>query len=164
MVSSQVILRKLEPSDLPYLYAWENDDAAWPDGATHNPLSQQDLRDYIESTTGDFYRDGQIRLIIVSEGLSVGCIDLFDYDARNRKAALGLYIAPEYRGNHLAESALQQVEQLASRHLGLRLLYAIIAENNSSCCHLFDRVEYNHVATLPAWTLEAAARVYQKIF
>ena len=57
-------LRKIEPSDLPFLYQWENDAASWADGANHNPLSQQDLRDYIASTTGDIYRDGQLRLII----------------------------------------------------------------------------------------------------
>ena len=57
-------LRKIEPNDLPFLYQWENDAASWADGANHNPLSQQDLRDYIASTTGDIYRDGQLRLII----------------------------------------------------------------------------------------------------
>ena len=55
-------LRKIEPNDLPFLYQWENDAASWADGANHNPLSQQDLRDYIASTTGDIYRDGQLRL------------------------------------------------------------------------------------------------------
>ena len=57
-------LRKLEPSDLPFLYQWENDASSWADGSNHNPLSQRDLRDYIESTTGDIYKDGQLRLII----------------------------------------------------------------------------------------------------
>ena len=90
-------LRKIEPSDLPFLYQWENYAAVWADGANHNPLSQQDLRDYIASTTGDIYKDGQLRLII-EDGSTIGCIDLFDFDPRNRRAALGMYIAPEYRG------------------------------------------------------------------
>lgn len=64
-------LRKLEPSDLPFLYQWENDASVWADGSNHNPLSQQDLRDYIESTTGDIYKDGQLRLIIHSSSESV---------------------------------------------------------------------------------------------
>ena len=57
-------LRKIEPKDLPFLYQWENDASVWADGSNHNPLSQQDLRTYIESTTGDIYKDGQLRLII----------------------------------------------------------------------------------------------------
>ena len=54
-----ITLRKLEPSDLPFLYQWENDADAWADGANHNPLSQHDLREYIAASTGDIYRDGQ---------------------------------------------------------------------------------------------------------
>ena len=80
----------------------------WADSDTHNPLSRHDLHQYIENTTGDIYRDGQLRLIIEDSQLLtlnsqlstkvVGCIDLFDFDARNRKAAIGMYIAPEARG------------------------------------------------------------------
>ena len=92
-------LRKIEPSDLPFLYQWENDATMWADSDTHNPLSRHDLHQYIENTTGDIYRDGQLRLIIESSEAGImGSIDLFDFDARNRKAAIGMYIAPEARG------------------------------------------------------------------
>ena len=63
-------LRKIEPTDLPYLYQWENDARMWADSDTHNPLSQADLREYIASSTGDIYRDGQLRLIIEDSQLS----------------------------------------------------------------------------------------------
>ena len=63
-MNGMINLRKIEPSDLPFLYQWENDATSWAEGDTHNPLSQQDLRDYIASTTGDIFRDGQLRLII----------------------------------------------------------------------------------------------------
>ena len=144
-------LRKIEPNDLPFLYQWENDAASWADGANHNPLSQQDLRDYIASTTGDIYRDGQLRLIIeqitndqspgassrlteevrdrsAEEGFppitnaTIGCLDLFDFDPRNRRAAIGMYIAPEARGNGVGRQALEQLEQYAFDHLNLRVL------------------------------------------
>ena len=102
-------LRKIEPSDLPFLYQWENDATMWADSDTHNPLSRHDLHQYIENTTGDIYRDGQLRLIIEDSQLStkvVGCIDLFDFDARNRKAAIGMYIAPEARGKGVGKHAV----------------------------------------------------------
>ena len=63
-------LRKIEPSDLPFLYQWENDATMWADSDTHNPLSRHDLHQYIENTTGDIYRDGQLRLIIEDSQLS----------------------------------------------------------------------------------------------
>ena len=132
-----ITLRKLEPSDLPFLYQWENDASSWPDGSIHNPLSQQDLRDYIASTTGDIYADRQLRLIIEADGATVGCIDLFDFDVRNRKAALGMYVAPDARGRGVGRQALQRMEEYAFGQLQLRLLYAIIATDNAPCSRLY---------------------------
>lgn len=172
-------LRKIEPSDLPFLYLWENDRTAWRDGDTHNPLSQQDLRAYIESTTGDIYRDGQLRLIIEEksgekqiepeqsgkaqnreEVLTVGCIDLFDFDIRNRKAAMGLYIAPEYRRHGYAREAVSALKEYAFEVLDLRLLYVHIGEWNTPCLSLFERLGFERVAVLPRWTLEGDVEVY----
>jgi len=162
-------LRKLEPSDLPFLYLWENDASAWADGDNHNPLSQQDLRDYIESTTGDIYKDGQLRLIIEQSPITndqspitIGCIDLFDLDPRNRKAALGMYIAPEHRGKGVGRQALEQLETYAFGHLNLRLLYAVIATNNIPCSALYRSAGYQPSSPLPAWTLESDAVIWIK--
>ena len=143
-----VSLRKIEPSDLPFLYQWENDAVSWADGANHNPLSQQDLRDYIAATTGDIYKDGQLRLIIESDGATVGCIDLFDFDPRNRRAAIGMYLAPETRGKGLGKQALEQLEQYAFGHLQLRLLYAVIATNNEACSALYKHAGYTPTSPL----------------
>ena len=158
-----VKLRKIEPSDLPFLYQWENDASAWADGSNHNPLSQQDLRDYIASTTGDIYKDGQLRLIIEDEGVTVGCMDLFDFDPRNRKAAIGMYVAPEYRGKGVGRRALEQLEAYAFGHLNLRLLYAVIATSNIPCSALYKTAGYLPSSPLPAWTLESDAVIWTKI-
>lgn len=159
-------LRKIEPSDLPYLYQWENDASAWADGSNHNPLSQQDLRDYIASTTGDIYRDGQLRLIIESyspkDGLTIGCIDLFDFDPRNRRAAIGMYIAPEYRGKGVGHEAVKLLEDYAFGFLHLRCLYAIIATNNAPCSALYEHAGYQPSTPLPSWTLESDAILWLK--
>ena len=163
-----VKLRKIEPSDLPFLYQWENDAAVWADGANHNPLSQQDLRDYIASTTGDIYKDGQLRLIIEDHSTlntqpsTIGCIDLFDFDPRNRRAALGMYIAPEYRGKGVGREALKQLESYAFDFLHLRCLYAVIATNNKACSALYEHAGYKPSSVLPAWTLESDAVIWIK--
>ena len=174
-------LRKLEPSDLPFLYQWENDASAWADGSNHNPLSQQDLRDYIASTTGDIYRDGQLRLIIESPitrnevnralaaennqspiTITLGCIDLFDFDPRNRRAAIGMYISPEYRGQGVGKAALELLEDYAFNHLNLRVLYAVIATNNAACSALYRAAGYTPSTPLTAWTLESDAILWLK--
>lgn len=164
MIESSIIvrLRKVEPSDLPFLYQWENDAAAWADGSNHNPLSQKDLRDFITSSTGDLYKDGQLRLIIESNGTTIGCIDLFDLDIRNRRAGIGMYIAPEYRGKGYGAAAVKALEEYAFGFLDLRLLYAIIAVTNEPCSHLYRVLNYEPSSVLTAWTLESDAILWQK--
>lgn len=156
-------LRKIEPADLPFLYRWENDATAWADGANHNPLSQQDLRDYINSTTGDIYRDSQLRLIIEDESkATLGCIDLFDFDPRNGRAAIGMYIAPEARGQGVGMQAVQQLEAYAFGFLHLRVLYAIIATSNTACSELYRHAGYEPSSPLKGWTLESDAVLWIK--
>ena len=179
LTNPMIALRKIEPTDLPFLYQWENDASAWADGANHNPLSQQDLREYIASTTGDIYKDGQLRLVIqsVSEvlctlsaqrsvspqgGLTLGCVDLFDFDPRNRRAALGMYIAPEHRGKGVGRKALAQIEAYAFDFLHLRCLYAVIAQNNAACSSIFEHAGYMPSSPLKNWTLESDAVIWIK--
>ena len=158
-------LRKIEPTDVPYLYRWENDASAWADGSNHNPLSQQDLRDYVVASTGDIYRDGQLRLIIENREPGteiIGCADLFDFDPRNRRAEIGLYIAPEYRGKGYAAQVLLQLEQYAFSFLQMRVLYAIVAVHNKPCSDLFLSSHYTPSSLLPDWTLEGDAVLWTK--
>ena len=156
-------LRKIEPTDLPYLYQWENDAQMWVDSDTHNPLSQSDLRDYIACSTGDIYRDGQLRLMIEEEGACMGCIDLFDFDPRNRKAAIGMYIAPYARGKGIGVQSVKLLEEYAFNFLHLRMLYAIIATTNIVCSNIYKKEGYEPSSILRAWTLEDDAILWQKI-
>ena len=156
-------LRKIEPTDLPFLYQWENDASAWSDGSNHNPLSQQDLRDYIASTSGDIYRDGQLRLIIESaDSLTLGCIDLFDFDPRNRRAAIGMYIAPECRGRGVGREAVRLLEEYAFGHLNLRLIYAVIATSNHACSTIFRDAGFTATPAITEWTLKDSAQIWYK--
>lgn len=169
-------LRKIEPSDLPFLYQWENDATMWADSDTHNPLSRHDLHQYIENTTGDIYRDGQLRLIIEScaetsspnnlIALSpniIGCIDLFDFDARNRKAAIGMYIAPDARGKGVGKQAVHMLLDYAFDFLHLRMVYAVISVNNVPCTHLYEQMGFVPSSPLRDWTLEGDAILWQKV-
>ena len=156
-------LRKIEPSDLPFLYQWENDATMWADSETHNPLSRHDLHQYIENTTGDIYRDGQLRLIIESSEAGImGCIDLFDFDARNRKAAIGMYIAPEARGKGVGKQAVEQLLDYAFGFLHLRMIYAIISVHNHPCSRIYEQMGFIPSSPLKDWTLEGDAILWQK--
>ena len=146
-------IRALEIADLPWLYRWENDASAWADSDTHNPLSQRLLREYIESSTGDLYKDGQLRLIIEHEGVTAGCVDLFDFDPRSRKAAMGLYISPEMRGKGLATRAVEWLISYAREFLQLHQLYAVIRTSNRACCQIYEGLGFAADARLKEWVI-----------
>ena len=161
-------IRALEITDLPLLYQWENDATAWADGDTHNPLSQRLLREYIESTTGDLYKDGQLRLIIEEEGVIAGCIDLFDLDVRSRRAGMGLYIAPAQRGKGLARKAVEWMLSYAREFLHLHQLYAVIRCSNAACVNIYNELGFRNEAVLKDWVIAPDgsydnATVFQKI-
>ena len=160
-----IVLRKLEPDDLPLLYLWENDTDAWLDGSTHNPLSKDDLRDYILRTTGDIFKDEQLRLMIcpAADGEPVGCVDLYDVDIRNRKAAVAIYIAPAYRRQGLAREALRQLKTYVTDILCFRLLYVMVRKSNKISVCLFQSVGFQNVACLPNWLNEDDIFVLQTI-
>ncbi len=163
-----ITLRKIEPTDLPFLYQWENDAASWADGSNHNPLSQKDLRDYIATSTGDLFKDGQLRLMIedrtTASSLTVGCIDLFDLDVRNRRAAFGLYVAPDHRGKGYGLSAVRQMEEYGFGFLHLRTLYAVISSANTACRKIYEQCNYEALSPLRNWTLEGDAILYTKSY
>ena len=162
-----MLLRALEIKDLPYLYQWENDAQAWSDSGTHNPLSQKLLREYIENASGDIYVDGQLRLIIDCNGQTAGAMDLFDFDPRSLKAAIGMYIAPECRGKGIGHEAVRLLEKYAFDFLHMHQLYAIIAIDNHPCRAIYKKAGYEQSATLKDWVLRKAgykdAVVYQKV-
>lgn len=160
-----VTLRKIEPDDLPQLYQWENDQDAWLDGDVHNPLSEADLRDYILQTTGDIFRDGQLRLMILidSQTEPVGCVDLYDVDIRNRKAAVAIYLSKQFRGRGLALEALRKLNRYVSKVLCFRMLYALVREENLASLALFRAACYVQVATLPKWVNEGNICVLQSV-
>ena len=171
-----ILLRKLEPDDLPLLYQWENDADTWLDGDTHNPLSHEDLRDYIMRTTGDIFRDGQLRLMIcpasdstadtplkggVVSAEPVGCVDLYDVDIRNRRAAVAIYVSRKHRNQGYAEAALLELKSYVAHILCFRILYALVREDNSASINLFQAAGFKQVAVLPEWINEGNILVLQ---
>ena len=162
-------LRALEITDLPFLYQWENDATAWADSDTHNPLSSGLLREYISSSTGDIYKDGQLRLVLDDDGATMGCIDLFDFDPRGRKAAIGMYISPSARGKGHGKEAVRLLEEYAAGFLRLHMLYAIISVENKACRAIYEQAGFTPTGTLRDWMLETNGKyvdaiIYQKTY
>ena len=153
--SYRIILRAIEPSDLDYLYQRENHAAVWHDGGTIAPYSRQLLHEYIEQYSADIYKDRQLRLIITLTGSrqSIGIADLYDFDPRNRRAGVGLFIDSEYRRQGYGKETLHILSRYAFQFLHLHQLYAFIRATNNPSRALFSSCGFTYSATLPAWLL-----------
>ncbi len=104
-------LRPITPEDIDLLLNWENDPAVWPVSGTVRPFTREQIAQFVENQQLGFAANGQLRLIIEVEGRPVGALDLFDYDATDRSAGVGILIAnSEDRRKGYAAKALQLLE------------------------------------------------------
>ena len=146
-------LRAVEPEDLELLYLWENNPALWAVGNTRQPYSKFALKEYIAQVDTNIYESGQLRLMIVEKTgrKTVGTVDLFDFDAHNRKIAFGLYVAEEFQGRGLATSALKLIEKYVFDFLQLNQLYCHISESNTASRKMFEKEKYETNGKLKQW-------------
>ena len=73
-------LRALEPDDLDFLFALENDPDLWAVSDTLAPVSLHALREYLAHAGADFYEVRQLRLVICEADEAVGTLDIFDFN------------------------------------------------------------------------------------
>ena len=141
---TRIKLRALEPEDLDFLYALENDPGIWEVSGTLTPYSKKVLRDYLETAHRDIYEVKQLRLAICSgDKTPVGLIDLYDFDPRHQRAGLGIVISePGNRDRGYGEEAIRLMVEYAFRVLGLHQLYASVGENNRRSRHLFEKLGF----------------------
>jgi diamine N-acetyltransferase len=142
MQFKDIELRALEPEDLELLYEWENNDSYWVLSNTITPYSRYILKKYLEDSHKNIYETGQLRLMIdyKPEKVTIGTIDIFDFDPFNKRAGLGILIADEnYRRKGLASMSLTCVIDYCFKTLQLHQLYCNILVNNSESIELFKK-------------------------
>ena len=107
-------LRALEPEDIDFLYQLENEETLWEVSDTQLPFAKHLLQDYIRNAQQDIYEAKQYRYVIAfEEGTPMGCVDLYDFSPKHRRAAVGIALLPVYRGKGYAKEALRQGLQVA---------------------------------------------------
>ena len=90
---------------------------------------------------------GNLRLY----ALPYGCVDLYNYDPLNRRAAVGIMVANEYRRQGYALAMLHELQVLASTNYQLHTLYADIASSNSASLGLFRKAGYQECGHFKEW-------------
>ena len=151
-----IYLRALEPEDLEFVYAIENDENFWEVSNTQTPYSKFLVRQYLENAHQDIYEAKQIRLAICKNNTSeaIGLIDLFDYDALNQRAGIGIIIRNETNRNQgLGNESLDLLVNYAFQKLQLHQLYANIGANNEASLKLFTTFGFQKIGVKKDWNL-----------
>ncbi|WP_445710330.1 GNAT family N-acetyltransferase [Flavobacterium sp.] len=147
-------LRALEPEDLEFVHAIENDEAIWEVSNTQTPYSRFLIRQYLENAHQDIYEAKQLRLAICLNATSeaIGLIDLFDFDPRNNRAGVGILIREiENRAKGIGTEALGMLINYAFHQLQLHQLYANIGTENENSMQLFSKFGFKEIGIKKEW-------------
>ena len=166
LVGELIQLRAMEPSDLDRLYKWENDTTIWSVSGTLAPFSRFVLEQYLASSHQDIYSNKQLRLLIDltvhdeeedddADQRSIGCIDLFDFDPKNRKAGVGILIADRAdRGKGYATEALTLLVEYGFDVLDLHQIHSNVRVDNENSVALFKKIGFEITGLKQDWILD----------
>ncbi|MGI4871293.1 MAG: GNAT family N-acetyltransferase [Janthinobacterium lividum] len=146
-------LRALEPDDLDFLYALENDPDLWAvSDVLPAPISRHALREYLRHAAASLAEAGQMRLVIsAQDGRAVGTVDLYDYNALHRRAGVGIAVLKgEWRRGY-AQAALAALLPYAWQALHLHQLYCTVAQSNQKSIRLFREAGFQRVGIRREW-------------
>lgn len=149
-----IFLRALEPEDLEFVYAVENNEGIWEVSNTITPYSKFLIRQYLENAHQDIYEAKQLRLAICKKDSAeaVGLIDLFDFDAKNKRAGVGIIIQNETdRNSGFGKEALGLVIDYSFSQLQLHQLYANIGTGNKASKSLFTTFGFEEIGVKKDW-------------
>ncbi len=157
LAKGKISLRPPEPEDIDFLLKMENDTSLWNVSNTHNPFSRFDIEQYVLLADKDIYSAMQLRFIIEniesSNHVKVGVIDVFDFDAHNRRAGIGVMIIEKDQNKGYAGIALDILISFLFSHIGIHQLYCNIGVDNNTSIKLFESRGFNRVGIKKEWNL-----------
>lgn len=153
MIGKNISLRALEPDDASLLYKWENDPSIWHVSNTIAPYSRFDIDQYILNS-GDIFSSKQLRLMIIlteNPAITVGAVDLFDFDPLHKRAEIGILIHESYRGNGYASEAIEMLKEFAFNTLNLHQLYCHVPTDKEINLNLFTKLGFTISGIRKQW-------------
>jgi diamine N-acetyltransferase len=149
-----IYLRALEPEDLDFIYALENNESIWEVSNTQTPYSRFLIRQYLENAHQDIYEAKQLRLAICHNETeeTLGLIDIFDFDPKNNRAGVGILIGSQaYRSKGTGSEALELVIKYSFQQLQVHQLYANIGSDNEISLQLFTKFGFQKIGIKKDW-------------
>ena len=138
-----IFLRALESNDIDYLFLVENNEKYWSISDVQVPFSKYILTSYLENSDMDIYKVKQLRLVISDyEYNTIGLIDLFDIDFKNKRAGVAIIINDDKQMQGYAKEAIKFLINYSKTHLSLHQLYCNVLEDNIQSLNLFKSANF----------------------
>ena len=147
-----ITLRCAEPEDAEQIYRWENERDVWRVSGTHTPYSHFQIEQFLLADN-DIAAQKQLRLMIdlTDNSTTIGCIDIYDYDAVNSRAGIGILIDKNYRQQGYAKAALALCVGYLFHDLLLHQVYCSIDESNKESQQLFVGLGFELIGRRKDW-------------
>lgn len=158
MIGRNLLLRAPEPGDIDIIYRWENDVNIWHLGNTLTPYSKFAIEQFVLNADHDIFSAKQLRLMIdwhtcPTGTLTIGSIDLFDFDPFHKRAGVGILIDTSAREQGYGTEALQLLIDYCFNTLNLHQLYCNIEQSNTVSIKLFEKSGFQHCGIKKDWLL-----------
>ncbi|MBT8316860.1 MAG: GNAT family N-acetyltransferase [Lutibacter sp.] len=152
LLGKHINLRALEPTDLEFLFACENNESFWEISSTQTPFSKYILQKYIENSHQDIYEAKQYRFVICdTENIAVGMIDLFDFNPQHKRVGLGILLTSENQHKGYGSEALEMIIDYAFTHLHVHQIFANITSDNFNSISLFEKFNFIKTGEKKDW-------------
>lgn len=93
-----------------------------------------------------------MRLIVESQGMAIGTLDIIDFDPQNSRFGIGILIyANENRRMGFARSAIEAIKEYGRTTLFVNQIWASVAEDNIASLELFRGCGFEECGRRKAW-------------
>lgn len=150
--NENIYLRAPELGDVESIYEWENSAENWIINNQQTPLNKQAIIDFTLSNQ-DIHNQKQFRFMIirVNDSALLGCIDLFEFDIKNSKCGVGIYIVQNQRNKGYGSVALKLLIDYSFSILHLNQLYAHVPITNYPSIAIFAKNNFTCNGVLKSW-------------
>lgn len=151
-----IYLRALEPEDLDFVFKIENDTSLWELSDTQAPYSRFLIKQYLKNAQQDIFEAKQLRLAICTmDNNTIGLIDVFDFNIKNKRAGIGIIIQDESnRQKGYGKEALELLVIYCFKTLHLHQVYANISKHNKASLKLFESNGFDKIGLKKDWSFD----------
>lgn len=136
-----VKLRQPSIKDLDDLLGWEND-ILKIDHTDMPVFYTKDQMVIFLNGNQDPFMNGQVRYMITIDNMSIGYIDLYNFDIVHSRAGVGIFIDKKFRKKGIANKALQTLIEISNKELHLNQLFAEVFQSNKAAKSLFEHAGF----------------------